>query len=130
MVNMRKKLYNYKVYCLKTAFDRQVGCGIKMPYTDIRDDKVRFDLISILTIIEIEIHSTLATFLLGAEYRFMLYTVAMVPAAFYLTSTFAKGARHIRLSVFLSAIVILCYFLVDFFEPGIMPIPVSSMASA
>ena len=84
-------------------------------------EKERFDLISILTIIEIEVHSTLATFLLGAEYRFMLYTVAMVPAAFYLTSTFAKGARHIRLSVFFSAIVILCYFLVDFFEPRIMP---------
>ncbi len=47
--------------------------------------KGKYRAIQLLLFTEIELHAGLATCLLGMDYGFMLYTVALIPMAFYLS---------------------------------------------
>lgn len=75
--------------------------------------KGAFRLILVLLYLEIEFHAILATFLLGWKWEFMLYTISLLPAAFYFPNSLSNRGKHLRYSVILSAFVILCYFMVS-----------------
>lgn len=75
--------------------------------------------ILLLTFLEIEVHSALASVLLGIDWEFMLYTVALVPAAFYFANSIRGNDNHLLLALTLAAFVIVVYFAVTIATPGI-----------
>ncbi len=76
--------------------------------------KEKYRLIIILFFLEVELHSSLASILLGWDYNFMLYTVALVPAAFYLNNSPTADNKDSKSgflwTVALSLLVVVCYF--------------------
>ena len=75
----------------------------------------------LLTFVEIELHSSAATLLMGEDWRFMLYTVALVPAAFYFANSITNRNRHFGFSMILAGMVIVCYFAIAVIEPAVEP---------
>ena len=75
----------------------------------------------LLTFVEIEVHSSMATLMMGDDWRFMLYTVALVPAAFYFANSITNRNRHFGFSMILSAMVIVCFFTIAVIEPAVEP---------
>lgn len=69
-------------------------------------------LVCALTFGEILVHSMLATILLGWDFGFMIYTVGLVPFAFYIGYTIPDFKHHILIPATTSLIVCICYFVV------------------
>ncbi len=67
---------------------------------------------------EIVFHSALASFMLGIDCEFMLYTVSLIPMAFYLTNTATKKTRRTNFAVMLSSFVVLAYLFVSIIHPS------------
>lgn len=74
-----------------------------------------------LTFVEIELHSSLCTLLMGEDWEFMLYTVALIPAAFYFANSISNRNRHFGFSMLLSGMVIACYFAIAIVNPVVDP---------
>lgn len=64
------------------------------------------------SMLEILLHSTIASILLGWNWGFMLYTIALVPVTFYLTYTLPKFKDSIAFPVTASLFVAVVYFCV------------------
>ncbi len=82
--------------------------------------KEMYRLIVILFFVEIELHSALATLILGWDYNFMLYTVALIPAAFYLNNspTDENKGNGQGYTIILSLLVVACYFVLSIATGG------------
>ena len=80
--------------------------------------KKMFRLIMILFFVEIEIHSSLCSLLLGFDWGFMLYTIALIPAAFFLANSMSNRNKHIEYALGLSAFVIVVYFAISLISPN------------
>lgn len=74
--------------------------------------KKRYTLIYIVTVVEVLSHSTMASLLMGWNFGFMIYTIAIIPVAFYLTYTLPHFQGSITAPVVSSAAVMICYILV------------------
>ncbi len=83
--------------------------------------KGAFRLILVLLYLEVEFHAIAATFLLGWNWEFMLYTLSLLPAAFYLPNSLSNRGKHLRYSAILSAFATLCYFAVSVLIPRFQP---------
>ena len=83
--------------------------------------KKQYIRIYISSLIEILFHSTLASVLLGWDWGFMIYTIALVPVAFYLMYTLPYFEGSILWPVLSSVIVIVCYFIVRIFCGRVPP---------
>ncbi len=77
--------------------------------------------ILVLAFIEIEVHSAMASFMLGLDWNFMLYTVALVVGAFYLSNSTSNRGKHMSLAIALAATVMVVYFVVVLIEPIFPP---------
>ena len=82
--------------------------------------KGRYRLIQLLLFTEIELHAGLATCLLGQDYGFMLYTVALIPMAFYLSRGGSDRTGKIRFAAILSTFVVIGYLVVNFIQPRVL----------
>ncbi|MCR5594873.1 MAG: GGDEF domain-containing protein [Lachnospiraceae bacterium] len=130
----------YRIMCLVTAFIHLIFCiSMGAMGADILcyynifivymycvlgifvSAKKKFRLIMIFFFVEVEFHSSLATILLGSQMGFMLYTVALIPAAFYLANSLTNRNKHARYSLMLSVFVIVVYFTMSILAPGITP---------
>lgn len=67
---------------------------------------------------EIVFHSALASFMLGIDCEFMLYTVSLIPMAFYLTNTATKKTRRTNFAAMLSMFVVVAYLFVSIIHPS------------
>lgn len=75
--------------------------------------KKQYIFIYISSLTEVLFHSGFASILLGWNWGFMIYTIALVPVAFYLAYTFTDYRGSIVSPVFSSTIVIVYYILVQ-----------------
>lgn len=75
----------------------------------------QYFLIFVLTILEIEIHSTLCSILLGWDWGFMMYTVAFVPGSFYIENSLPDKYRKSKISFISSMLIAIFYFTVSVF---------------
>lgn len=71
--------------------------------------KKKYGFIYISSVIEILFHSCVASLLLGWNWGFMLYTIALVPVSFYLSYTMKSRMRNIGMPVLTSLTVTVCY---------------------
>lgn len=71
--------------------------------------KKQYSFIYISSLIEILFHSCMASFLLGFDWGFMLYTIALVPVSFYLAYTITNRLGNVWIPMLTSAVVIICY---------------------
>lgn len=70
----------------------------------------QFTFIFMSSLIEVLFHSAIASVILGWNWGFMLYTIALVPVAFYLTYTLPKFKESLMFPIVWSVIVAMCYF--------------------
>lgn len=75
-----------------------------------RKEKYRMLYLSALT--EILFHSGMASILVGWEWRFMIYTIALIPLAFYLSYTLPGYERSIVSPTIFSSVIIAVYIIV------------------
>ncbi|MDE6434592.1 MAG: GGDEF domain-containing protein [Lachnospiraceae bacterium] len=71
--------------------------------------KERYESIFISAFIEILFHSSMASILLGWNWGFMIYTIALVPVVFYLTYTLPYFKGSVFVPITASTIVCVCY---------------------
>jgi diguanylate cyclase (GGDEF)-like protein len=83
--------------------------------------KEKFVTVSISTFVEILFHSALASLLLGWNWGFMIYTVALVPVAFYLTYTLSVFKEKVMPPVICSLIVMICFMTIRVMTVHITP---------
>ena len=81
--------------------------------------KGKLTTILFLLFIEIELHSALATCLTDMDFGFMLYTVSLVPMAFYLSNRPVGKIGHTKFAVYLSFFVIVTYLAVTAIYPRV-----------
>ena len=84
-------------------------------------NRKKFRLIMVLFFIEVEFHSFLASVLLGWDWGFMLYTIALIPAAFYLANSLTNRSKHVAYSIWLSAFVMVAYLAGSIVQPMVNP---------
>ena len=150
-----KKLINneikYRFICFSTAIVHLIFCiCMRMIHVDflyyynicivifycymaiVLVSKERYRLIVILFYAEVELYAGLATFLVGADYNFLLYTVSLVPAAFYLTysPTEKQNSHGYRQTLILSMVVVICYFGLSVMGDEVRPMYDTSAYSA
>ncbi|MBQ8947054.1 MAG: GGDEF domain-containing protein [Lachnospiraceae bacterium] len=101
----------YNVFIVYAYFFMGIVMARKMMYRQILT----------LTFVEIEVHSALASLMLGLDWNFMLYTVALVVAAFYFSNSMSNRGKHMWYSVLLASLVIVVYFAVVLVEPHFKP---------
>lgn len=75
--------------------------------------KERYLTIYITMFVEILFYAALATLLVGWSWGFMLYTVGLIPASFYLSYTLPGMERRVSIPVLTSMGVGICYIAVD-----------------
>lgn len=131
----------YRIMCLAAAFIHLIFCIVMgviganvLCYYNvfvvylycfmgiILTNRKKFRLIMVMFFVEVELHSTLASLLLGWEWGFMLYTIALIPAAFYLANSLANRSKHIAYAISLSAFVIVVYFVASLIQPHVKPL--------
>lgn len=131
----------YRIMCLVTAFIHLIFCIVMgviganiLCYYNIfvvylycvmgimLTNRKKFRLIMVIFFIEVEFHSTLASLLMGWEWGFMLYTIALIPAAFFLANSLANRSKHIAYAICLSAFVVVVYFIASLIQPHIKPL--------
>jgi diguanylate cyclase (GGDEF)-like protein len=71
----------------------------------------RYTHIFIATFVEVLLHSSLASFLLGWDWGFMTYTLGLVPLSFYIAYTVPHFNRKIKIPIIASAIVFIIYII-------------------
>lgn len=74
--------------------------------------KKRYVFIYVSSVIEILFHSSMVSILLGWDWGFMFYTIALVPVAFYLSYTLISRIRNIAIPAITSIVVAICYLMV------------------
>lgn len=79
--------------------------------------------------VEILLHSVIATVLIGWNWGFMVYTVALVPISFYLSYTMPHMERRLSVPMVTSVIVTFCYMAVDILMRCTTPVYVEEFAS-
>ena len=82
----------------------------------------RYMEIYVLTFSEILLHSVLATLLVGWDWGFMVYTVALVPISFYLSYTMPHMERRMAVPMITSVTVTACYMAMDIQMRYITPV--------
>lgn len=87
-----------------------VAYYIYLAFISVR--KGHFMLVFISAFVEVLFHSSFASLMLGWNWGFMLYTIALVPLVFYLTYTLPGIRKSLLFPVMSSAIVTVCYFAV------------------
>ncbi|MCM1105504.1 MAG: GGDEF domain-containing protein [Blautia sp.] len=76
--------------------------------------KRRYVLMYQSSLLEILFHSGFATLLLGTDFGFMIYTISLVPLAFYLPYTIPKYRKNIKIPVITSILIVVYYFVITF----------------
>jgi diguanylate cyclase (GGDEF)-like protein len=85
-------------------------------------DREEFLKIYLLIYLEIEIHAAVASICLGWNWNFMLYTVALIPAAFYFANALAKEKGHFAYALISSGFVAICYLAVSVITRYVSPV--------
>ncbi len=88
--------------------------------------KERYESIFILAFVEILFHSSMASILLGWNWGFMIYTMALIPVSFYLTYTLPYFNGSVFAPITASAIVCICYISIRAVTNNILPVYASS----
>ncbi len=108
------------MFCMKASIMGYYNVFIVFFYSylgSVMVEKEKFIKIQLLLFLEIEAHSALMTFMLGPDFEFMLYTVALIPGAFYLNNSPTGEERHFGRTLMLSAFVMLSYLIVSILKP-------------
>ena len=105
------------------SFYNIVVIGLYFYMGSVLVNREKYKEIIILFFAEIEIHSSLATVLLGMDFDFMLYTVALIPAAFYMTNSPTMRDKGIgyKYTITMSAFVVACYFIMSVVAANFTP---------
>lgn len=74
--------------------------------------KKQYVFIYVSSMIEILLHSSMVSLLLGWDWGFMLYTIALVPVAFYLSYTLISTIRNVVIPALTSLAVMACYMVI------------------
>lgn len=82
----------------------------------------RYMAIYISTFVEVLLHSVIATILVGWDWGFMVYTIALVPISFYLSYTMPHKERRMSVPMITSAAVTFCYIAIDILMRYITPV--------
>lgn len=85
----------------------------------------KYQLIFIATVVEIETNSVLCSIALGSYCQFMLYTLALIPGAFYLANTWSgknKAGRRSDIPVLITVSIVFLYVIVDIIQTFVPPI--------
>lgn len=88
----------------------------------VTNRKKRYIQILISALAEVLFHSGMASLMLGWEWGFMTYTIAIVPVAFYLTYTLPNHEEGIVLPTVSFIVVIVWYYLIDILCRRITPL--------
>lgn len=81
-------------------------------HATVTNRKKQYMFIYISAVTEVLLHSSAATFLLGWDWGFMIYTIVMIPISFYLAYTLPSHEGGIVSPMVSSGVVILCFNLV------------------
>lgn len=81
-----------------------------------------FERIYVFLFIEIELHSALASLLLGWDWEFMLYTISLISMAFYFSNSIYDNKRATHNALLSSAFVILSYVAMSILTDMIKPV--------
>lgn len=85
----------------------------------------QYKLLFMMAIVEIEFNASIASIMLGRDYEFMLYTISLIPGAFYVTNTWPVDERHKHrnrlIPIIISAYICISYILVDTLYPVVTP---------
>lgn len=96
--------------------------------------KERYKALFIGTLIEVEINSTIASILLGDGYEFMIYTLALIPGAFYLAHTWPAESKNkygiSMLPIYSTFVISVMYVLVDVMYSFISPVYTGEMITS
>ena len=84
--------------------------------------KERYESIFISAFVEILFHSSMASILLGWNWGFMIYTMALIPVSFYLTYTLPYFKGSVFVPITASAIVCICYITIRAVTYSILPV--------
>lgn len=90
--------------------------------------KERYESIFISAFIEIMFHSSMASVLLGWNWGFMIYTMALIPVSFYLTYTLPYFKGSVFAPITASAIVCVCYISIKAVTNHIPPLYISGLS--
>ncbi len=104
-------------YCVgvRTLFYYNIGVvAFYLLLIFIIEHQKRYTLIFISAFVEILVHSSMASLMLGFSLGFMNYTVALVPMSFYIGYTLPYIKKKLLVPLAFSLIVILTYFTVLF----------------
>lgn len=84
--------------------------------------KERYLTIYISIFVEILFYAAMATLMLGWDWGFMLYTVGLIPASFYLSYTLPGMERRVLIPVLTSLGIGICYIAIDVMTRSTMPL--------
>lgn len=88
--------------------------------------KEKYRVLFIVAFCEIEINSVISSILLGSGYDFMIYTLSLIPGAFYMAHTWPSTSKNkygISLIPHISTFVIgICYVVVEVLYSSIKPV--------
>ena len=101
----------FGIYGISGMFQYNVAITVLYLYLGfVRARKKKFTGVLIVTLVEVLLHSSVACILLGWDWGFMLYTIALVPITFYLTYTLPKFKKGLVFPIVWSLVVAVCYF--------------------
>lgn len=89
--------------------------------------KKKYMMVFLSAFVEILLHSSIASILLGWEWGFMIYTMALIPVTFYLTYTLPHFKGSVFAPITTSAIVCVCYITIRAVTYHITPVYTSGL---
>lgn len=109
-------------YSVEPLFYYNIGATIFYLYhVVVTISKERYVLFYISSFVEIIFHAAMAVILLGWDWGFMTYTIALIPVAYYLTYTMPQFKDRISIPVISSVSVVVSYVLVRAFCGRVEP---------
>lgn len=81
-----------------------------------------YTMVFFSSFVEIMFHAILVSVLLGWDWDFMMYTIALIPVSFYLTYTLPQFKNRISIPAGISFGVIICYILVRAYCDRVGPV--------
>ncbi len=87
----------------------------------------QYVMMCISSLVEILFHSSMASLLLGWDWGFMIYTIALIPVVFYFSYTLPQFKGRVYSSAAASVLVCLCYILIRAVNGRIVPMYASGV---
>lgn len=102
---------SFGIYKITPLFWYNIVITVYYLYLGLEKVKSKhYTVLFISALVEVLFHSAVASLILGWNWGFMIYTIALVPMAFYLTYTLPRFKESLLFPIVWSVIVLGCYF--------------------